>query len=167
MKKAGLCVFDKSSRNICVLKRLRPYTKKCDPSRFAEQFSLPRGGQNYSAENLKNCAIREYVEETGHYFREIHFLPYEFNLKWTNPKDKVWVYTIFFAATSFDTSNIRIVNDKEKINGITIDYRKRRFEPLRPLIIPIEHYKQLVMERLELYDKTNYVEFFNFLEHIL
>lgn len=167
MKKAGLCVFDRSSRNICVLKRLRPYTKKCNPHRFVEEFSLPRGGQNHSKEDLKDCAIREYIEETGHYFKVIQFLPYKFDLKWTNPKSKVWVYTIFFAVASFDVSNIHFVRNKEKVNGIKIDFRKRCFEPLRPLIISIDHYKKLIMERLDLYDKNNYVDFFNFLEHIL
>lgn len=168
INRAGLCVVEKSSKRIYVIQRQRPYTKQCNPHKFVEQYSIPRGKQIKSTESLQNCAIREFIEETGHFFKKIEILPQQFILRWINPENTLWEYKIYFAITSFHKSNFYQFSSPHNSSGSNfINKRNWYFEPYKPYIIPFDTYRNLVAERLHLYGENNYHRFFVFIEKLM
>lgn len=176
IKRAGLCVLDFKTRHIFCLKRKRPYTRESNPNFFIEQFSIPRGKCERQSESLRDCATREFIEETECYFHKIEFCKDVFNLYWHDPTNVRWEYTMFFAYAAFSKSNIVQFSHLKKIPDglptvvVTIApeiSKPKRYEPVFPHVLKYDIYKTLVLDRLPLYGPNNYKGFLKKIEELL
>lgn len=170
IERSGLCVIDKESERMVVLIRECPYkAREIVPSKnpiFVEQYSLPRGKCQERNENLQQCALREFIEETRVFFVDVKFSKSYFNLYWCDPPNVKWEYRIYFAFASLKEENLIHVNQNYKIDNMnTIHIRKKdlKYEPMKPAFLNILNYTFLVRERLHLYGDNNYLEF---IEHL-
>lgn len=164
IKRAGLCVYDTSTKDVFCLKRKRPYTQDADPKFFIEQFSIPRGKCARHTESLRECAIREFIEETGFYFKKIHIYDDIFQLFWNDPKHVRWEYSIFFASADFSKANIIKINKMSDNNALMLArVKSKRYEHVFPVVLHVNKYVSLLRKRLELYGRNNYDKFINIL----
>lgn len=174
IRRSGLCVIDPKSLQLFVVRRKRPYTcldRSNNPKAslktnkkipfFVEEYQIPRGKCNGSQESLKNCAIREFIEETGFYFKSLEFLDTFFNLRWYD-NGVEWKYTIFIAFASFAPKNMIRVKNVDFMK-LKLKFTKNNFEPLIPQIMHLNVYFKKISERLHLYGENNYEFFLNFL----
>lgn len=164
IKRAGLCVYDTNTKNIFCLKRKRPYTRESNPSFFIEQFSIPRGKCARHTESLRDCAIREFIEETGYYFNNIHIHEDIFQLYWNDPKHVRWEYSILFASADFSKKNLIKINKLSDNNALMLArVKSKRYEHVFPKILKVDEYISLLRDRLKLYGRNNYLEFIDVL----
>lgn len=170
MTRAGLCVIDIKSNKMITLVRNSPYVGgSTDPRIFVEQYSLPRGRCLGKNEKLQVCALREFVEETRLYFRNITFSKTFCNLYWHDPITLKWEYKIYFAFASFEKKNLIHIERQYNIPMVNTIYIKRKnlkYEPLEPVFIDVSIYIKLLKERLHLYGDNNYMEFMEQLTNI-
>lgn len=170
ISRAGLCVIDNQTKKILVLVRDVPYnnfivrtsSNANKDNKFVEQYSLPRGKSLGRFENLRYCAIREFIEETKLFFKDLKFSGEYFDLYWHDPIK--WMYRIYFASASFSNKNlIRITKSYNlpKIGCVPIKVKNQKYEPLTPIFQEITTYIDLIKERLHLYGSNNYNELIN------
>lgn len=141
------------------------HTSKCctiitENNYFVEKFQIPRGKLDKNDKTIRQCVIREFQEETGHYFKFINFIKNIFILRWIDNNIE-WEYEIHFAFASFKSNNIiRVKNLKQsKI--------RNKYEPLIPQILNIITYFNIIKTILPLYGKNNYLEFINFIKKLI
>lgn len=171
--RSGLCVIDRDTNEIVVVMREEPYpTRSIVRNKkmiFVEQFSLPRGKCIERSETLKQCALREFVEETRIFFKKYQFAKTHFDLYWYDPINIKWEYRIYFAFASLSDENLIRVDRSLIIPNLDTIYIRRKdikYEPMKPIFIKIINYIELVTKRLSLYGNNNYVEFLNVLQNI-
>lgn len=167
IKRAGLCVYDPKTKNIFCLKRLRPYTSESDPSFFIEQFSIPRGKCARHTESIRDCAIREFIEETGYYFRNIKIYDEIFQLYWNDPVYVRWEYSILFATADFKdfaSPNLIKINKLADNDALMLArIKSKKYEHVSPRILKVTEYISAMRKRLRLYGQNNYMEFIELL----
>lgn len=161
-RRAGLCVLDPRNRLIYIVRRKYSYGAhvhgKLAPSwrgNFVEEFQIPRGCCHDSRETLEQCALREFIEETGVYFKQIKILPTPFQLVWYDYGK--WEYTIFFAFAIMEASNLIRVKESEFME-LKLKFATQ-YEPITPQIMDVANYVTEVQHRLHLYGPNNYPEF--------
>lgn len=164
IKRAGLCVYDPKTKNIFCLKRKRPYTRESNPSFFIEQFSIPRGKCARHTESIRDCAVREFIEETGYYFKNIKIYDEIFQLYWNDPSYVRWEYSILFATADFASPNLIKINKLSDNSALMLARLKsKKYEHVFPKILKITEYSSLMRDRLKLYGRNNYMEFIELL----
>lgn len=175
MSRAGLCAFDSALQKIVILKRNHPYGTgmrwRQSPSTFVEQYSLPRGKCLNSSEPLIQCAIREFIEETGMFFEKFRLFNEGFQLTWTDPEHKIWKYEIFFIEADLSIANTIKVDEFSNLEipkiGMTTDVCKfTKYEPAVKLIMSIPEYIKLLENQILCYKTSNYLDFVNHLKKI-
>lgn len=172
--------------NIVPKQKLSTPTPAPAPPPFIEEIQVPRG-RCEKDETLLNCAIREFMEECGIYFKSIHFLTEAYRLQWEDIGYGQWEYKIFFGIASFNSNNIiRVTNHTwanpfrmPNLNTTTTttttslynnQRKRRRYEPIEPgnpETIPIVEYIGEIQKRLPLYGNNNYSQFLRLLERLL
>lgn len=195
--RSGLFVMDTSRKNVVVLKRLRPYTPEISKAfGFVEEYSIPRGGHLTQREPSISCAVREFIEECGFFFREFLLLHDTFELQWNDPPTATWRYTIHFMIANFKSKvyikqkyipsiveQITRIFQKQKSQSGPVPIKLEpfqaedlpeykyggghaRYECVIPKIFKYKEYKQLVSNRLGLYFNSNYLDFFEKIEYL-
>lgn len=116
--RCGLFVIDVARKKVVVLRRRCPYTsdgkkrinyhdgQQHQP--FVEQFCVPRGICLNSYEQPFTCGVREFIEECGFFFKRFYRAAKTFILKWQDPKDVFWEYTISFIFADLSTMFVPI-----------------------------------------------------------
>ena len=163
--RAGLCAIDVESQKIVVVERKKSYSNahifRC--GEFVEKYQIPRG--RCCEESIKNCAIREFIEETGLFFKEYTILNMTFDLFWEDPIDTFWKYKIYFCKTSLDPNNIIRITENT-FNGMKLNVRSRRFEPLIVRIMYIQKYIDKLNNQLIYYmGQHNYKDFIEIIKN--
>lgn len=169
MTSCGLFLMD-AEYNSIIMFRKKPYLLKHRRMKhFIEQYYIPRG-KKIKKETTENCAIREFVEET-------RFIPKRINL-FKNPFKLVWQdcgveyeYLIFFGLTNNlnNPQNFITEGDGEAFLKITkhLGCKITNFEYDVVLLLKFEDYIRKLNSILQLYEKSNYNEFINWVyEHL-
>lgn len=165
MTSCGLFLMD-ANHNSIIMFRKKPYLfKQKRMKKFIEQYYIPRG-KKINRETVVNCAIREFVEETRFIPKSLHLLKKPFKLVWKDCGVD-YEYLIFFGFTNNlkDPNNFITEGDGEEFLEITkqLGCKITNYEYDIVLLIKLEEYIEKMNSILQLYEKSNYKEFINWI----
>lgn len=185
MRSAGLFIILEPDKAVLLCAR-RSYdgttyyerdTVVLQQANFLEKISIPRGKRDNQDIFEYETAIREFIEETGTFFRNAYVYQKPFVLQW---KDcgVTYKYSIYVGIVKEGLVNVsrepntfcvKLASDyRNNDYRIVIETRKHNNElPRYVYIIPLQEYFQYMNEKqLVTYDSSNYLEFFEFVKYV-
>jgi hypothetical protein len=140
---------------------------------FLEKISIPRGHRDCCDDKIYETAVREFIEETGHFFDSAFIYKFPFELKWKDD-GVAYMYLIYVGICRGSLNDINAKPNSFTVkllpgmfgNDYDIVLKPRRFncEITRSVtIVPLNKYFQyMTSKQLTTYDSSNYTEFFDF-----